>query len=162
MKRLRQAIIVVFMGWFVLAMQTVAAAERGVPVLELESLGAQLNMFNRLSHQDQWQLLADTVDSIESGRQRLDVRTIVDAWRNADQAALETIAARAEQDDTVAGRFVQKVLLEERNGPMADKLEALLKKQDRVVAAVGVVHLVGKASVPAQLRARGITVERIY
>lgn len=138
------------------------ARERRVPIVELESLAAQLDLFNRLSPQEQWQVLADTVDGIETGRQRSDVKTIIDAWRNADRKALEAIAARAEADRTVAGRFLQKVLLEERNGPMADKLEALLKKQDKVVAAVGVLHLVGSASVPAKLRARGITVERIY
>lgn len=143
----------------------VAAIARGrnVPIIELESLAAQLNIFNRMPHGDQWQMLADTVDSIESGRQHADVRIIIDAWRNADRRALEAIAERAQSDSTTGGLFLQKVLLEERNGPLADKLAALLKKQDRVVAAIGVLHLVGgETSVPAKLRARGITVERIY
>ena len=138
------------------------ARARKVPIIELESLASQLGLFNRLSHKDQWQLLADTVDNIETGRQRTDVRKIIAAWSNADMKALDALAVEAESDTTLAGRFVQKVLLEERNGPLADKLEALLKKQDKAVAAMGVLHLVGRVSVPAQLRARGITVERIY
>lgn len=138
------------------------ARERKVPVIALESVDLQMNMFNRLSAPEQWQVLADTVGNIESGRQRSDVRMIVDAWSRADQKALEAIALQAENDTSTAGRFLQQVLLEERNGPLADKLEAMLKQQDKVVGAIGVLHLVGKSSVPAKLRARGITVERVY
>ncbi len=138
------------------------ARERKVPVIELETLGMQLSLFGKLSPREQWSFLEDTVDGIEDGRQRDEVHQVVDAWAKADQQALDTIAARAEKDTTVAGRFVQKVLLEERNGPIADKLVKLLEKQDRAVAAVGVLHLVGRESVSAKLRARGVTVERIY
>ncbi len=90
------------------------------------------------------------------------MRQIVDAWRNADQAGLDAIAERAENDTSLSGRFVQKVMLEERNGPLADKLASLLESQDDSVAAIGVLHLVGKQSVPLRLRERGLTVERIY
>lgn len=138
------------------------ARERKVPVIELESLSMQLSLFGKLSPADQWRFLEDTVDGIEDGRQRAEVREVIEAWAKADQKALDAIAARAEQDTTVAGKFVQKVLLEERNGPIADKLVSLLEKQDKAVAAVGVLHLVGRASIPAKLRARGVTVERIY
>ncbi len=138
------------------------ARERKLPVIELESLKMQLSLFARMSSADQWHFLEDTVDGIENGRQQAEVHEVVDAWRTADQAAFESIATRAEHDTTVAGKFVQKVLLEERNGPIADKLAALLARQDKAVAAIGVLHLVGRASVPAKLRARGISVERIY
>ena len=45
---------------------------------------------------------------------------------------------------------------------MADKLAQMLAQKNNSVAAVGVLHLVGKTSVPALLRARGMTVERVY
>lgn len=138
------------------------AHERKIPVIELESVEAQFAMFNSLTPAQQWEFLDDTVGMIESGHEKDEVMQIVRAWSRADRAGLDAIAVEAEQDTSISGRFVQKVLLEERNGPMADKLVALLAKQDKVVAAVGVLHLVGKLSVPAQLRARGITVERIY
>lgn len=133
-----------------------------VPVVELETIAGQLGMFDRLSIEEQWRFLDESIGLMESGKQRAEVRQIVDAWRTADRAALDGIAARAEADTSLAGQFVQKVMLEERNGPLADKLEQLLAKQDNSVAAIGVLHLVGKKSVPEQLRARGITVERIY
>lgn len=138
------------------------AKARNIPILELESMTSQLGLFNRLSPAQQWVFLEDTVAVIESGRQKADVAQIMGSWAKADQAGLDAIALRAEQDTTVSGKFVQEVLLDERNGPLADKLAALLAKQDKAVAAIGVLHLVGKNSVVAKLRARGISVERIY
>ena len=141
-----------------------AALARGakVTVIELESIDAQMALFSRLTDAEQLRYLDDTLALIESGRQRTEVRQVVDAWRGADQAALEALAVRIEADTTWAGRFVQKVLLEGRNGPLADKLLELLAKQDKAVAAIGVLHLVGKHSVPALMRLKGVTVERVY
>ena len=133
-----------------------------VKVVALESVESQLSMFNRLSDAEQWRFLEESVDMIESGRQREEMRQIVDAWRTADKAALDAIAERAENDTTLSGQFIQKVLLEGRNGPLTDKLLQLLASENNSVAAIGVLHLVGKHSVPALLRARGITVERVY
>jgi len=133
-----------------------------VPVIALETVEGQLGMFDRLSTEEQWRFLDESMALIETGKQRGEVRQIVDAWRYADQAALEAIATRAESDTSMAGKFVQKVMLEERNGPLADKLAGLLEKQDNSVAAIGVLHLVGRHGVPVKLRARGFTVERIY
>ena len=45
---------------------------------------------------------------------------------------------------------------------MADKLAALLAREKSSVAAVGVLHLLGKRGVPELLRAKGIKVERVY
>jgi uncharacterized protein YbaP (TraB family) len=133
-----------------------------VKVIELESIDAQMALFSSLSDADQLRYLDDTIALIESGGQRAEVRLVVDAWRSADQAALEALAVRVETDTTYAGRFVQKVLLEGRNGLLADKLLELLAKQDNAVAAIGVLHLLGKHSVPVLMRAKGVTVERVY
>jgi uncharacterized protein YbaP (TraB family) len=138
------------------------AREGKVPVIELESIGAQFAMFDRLGSEEQWQFLEESIGMMESGRQRAEMRQIVDAWGTADKAALDAVAAKVESDTSVSGRFMQQVLLEERNGPLAEKLAALLDKQDKSVAAIGVLHLVGKNSVPALLGAKGLTVERVY
>lgn len=134
----------------------------GVKVLSLESTEAQLALFDSLPEAEQWRFLEESVAMIESGRALSDARELVDAWRSADKAAFDKIAQRMENDDTVSGKFVQKVMLEGRNGPLADKLAALLAREDNSVAAIGVMHLLGRHSVPAMLRARGMTVERVY
>lgn len=138
------------------------ARDSKVPVTELESVEGQLALFGRLTEAEQLRFLDEILDMIEDGRQGEEARQIVDAWGRADRAALDAIASRVEADDTMSGRFLYKVLLVERNATMADKLAALIAQKNNSVAAVGVLHLVGKKSVPELLRARGMTVERVY
>jgi uncharacterized protein YbaP (TraB family) len=138
------------------------ARDSGVPVAALETVDGQLALFGRLSDAEQLVFLEETVDLIEKGEQREEVRQIAAAWAGADQAALDAVAHRIETDTTLSGRFMQKVLLEERNAGMAAKLAQLLAQKDNSVAAVGVLHLVGTRSVPKLLQERGITVERVY
>lgn len=138
------------------------ARDSRVPVIGLESPSAQLSLFGRLSDREQMLFLEESVEQMESGRQRSEVREIVEAWRTADKRAFDAIAERTAADTTVSGRFVKKVLLDERNVAMADKLVGLLKRDDNIVAAIGVLHLIGSHGVPALLSARGLSVERIY
>jgi uncharacterized protein YbaP (TraB family) len=133
-----------------------------VPLLELESVEGQLALFNGLSSADQLTFLDEGLTLAETGKERDEALRVVTAWGSADVAALDAIAVDVAADRTLSGRFMQDVLLAGRNGALADKLAALLARQDRAVAAIGVLHLVGAHSVPALLRARGLAVERIY
>ena len=133
-----------------------------VPVIALETPALQMGLFNRLSAAEQMRFLEESIDLVENGKQNAEVRQIVDAWRTADKRAFDAIAARAESDTSVSGRFVKTVLLDERNVVIADKLASLLQRTDRSVAAIGVLHLVGSKSVPALMKERGLTVERVY
>jgi uncharacterized protein YbaP (TraB family) len=138
------------------------ARERHVRVLELESLDGQLALLDRLPVPDRWRFLDEMMDTIESGAQRTEAREIVRAWSMADQRALDRIAAQCETDRSVSGRFVTQVLLKERNVVLAARLLELLRGEDRTVAAIGVLHLLGGQSVPALLAQQGVNVERIY
>lgn len=138
------------------------ARNKGVPVIELESIDAQLSLFSLMPLPQQRLMLEEVVGMIETGKQAAEVSQVVKAWSGADKAGLDAIARRIENDKTASGRFVQKVLLEDRNLKMAEKLAQLLAQKNNSVAAVGVLHLVGKTSVPALLRARGMMVERVY
>ncbi len=138
------------------------AREAKVPVVALESASSQMSLFNRLSMAEQVGFLEESIGLIESGKQGAEVSKIVNAWRTADQAAFEDISVRASSDTSVSGRFVKHVLLEERNGALAEKLAQLLEREANTVAAIGVLHLIGVNSVPSLLGERGIAVERVY
>lgn len=131
-------------------------------IAELESITYQAKLLDRLPEDEQWALLEETLGNMASGRQLRESRDLFAAYEEADQAALERIARRIEEDDTLSGRFVRELLMDERNGPMADKIVALLAREDKAVVAVGLLHLVGKRGVPELLRKRGLKVERIY
>jgi uncharacterized protein YbaP (TraB family) len=138
------------------------ARRRHVRVLALESLGGQLALLDRLPVPDRWRFLEEMMDTIESGAQRTEAQEVVRAWSTADRAALERIAEKCETDRSVSGRFVTQVLLKERNVGLADGLLRLLRAEERTVAAVGVLHLLGTGSVPELLAQGGVRVERMY
>jgi uncharacterized protein YbaP (TraB family) len=138
------------------------AHDRGQKVIELESPEGQMGLFGNLSPAEQLLFLQETIAGIEDKEQAKQAREIAEAWRNADIKALDALAAQAERDDTFSGRFVQKVLLDGRNPALADSMAKLMARENNSVAAIGVLHLIGKGSVPELLRQRGMTVERIY
>jgi uncharacterized protein YbaP (TraB family) len=138
------------------------AHQRKIPVLELESASAQMALFDRMAAGEQAHFLEESITAIEDKEQAAQAKAIADAWRTADSAALDKLAQDAAADTSFSGRFLQKVLLEERNPGLADGIARLLARQDHAVAAIGVLHLVGNGSVPQLLRERGLKVERIY
>ena len=138
------------------------AHDRGQKVIELESPEGQMGLFGNLSPAEQLLFLQETIAGIEDKEQAKQAREIAEAWRNADVKALDALAAQAERDDSFSGRFVQKVLLDGRNPALADSMVKLMARENNSVAAIGVLHLIGKGSVPELLRQRGMTVERIY
>ena len=138
------------------------AKARKIPVVELESMEGQMALFGAMSPVDQCRFLEDGVASIEDQEQSQEAREIANAWRNADAAAFDKLAAKAATDPSFAAQFVQKVLLDGRNPALADSIAKLLAREKSSLAAIGVLHLVGEKSVPDLLRKRGLKVERVY
>ncbi len=142
-----------------LAMQ---AHVRKIPVLELESMDSQLSLFDSMPAADQTHFLEESIAAIEDKEQAKEAKQIVQAWAGADKAELEAVASKAAADDSMSGRFTYQVLLQRRNGPLADGIAALLARESNSMAAIGVLHLIGDGSVPALLAQRGLKVERVY
>ncbi|MFN3791304.1 TraB/GumN family protein [Massilia sp.] len=131
-------------------------------IAELETMQYQASLLNRLSDEEQWRLLEETLEDMASGRQLRETRELLDAYERADRRAQEALMRRLESDDSLSGKFTRELLLDERNGPMADKVAALLARENNAVVAVGLLHLLGQGGLPELLRKRGIKVERIY
>jgi uncharacterized protein YbaP (TraB family) len=138
------------------------ARARKIRVLELESVGGQMALFGGMTPAEQGRFLEEGISAIEDPEQAAQARAIAQAWRTADAAALDELARQGAEDDSFAGRFVQRVLLDERNPTLAKGIAALLARERDSVAAIGVLHLVGADSVPQLLQRRGLRVERIY
>lgn len=138
------------------------AHDNGQRVVELESPEAQMALFGKLTASDQVRFLEEAIAGIEDQGQADQSREIADAWRHADIKGLDALAVKSAADDSLSGRFVQKVLLDGRNPALADSMVRLMARENNSLAAIGVLHLVGKGSVPELLRKRGLKVERIY
>jgi uncharacterized protein len=132
------------------------------PVIELETIQGQLAVFDKPTAAEQLRFLEETIADIESSKSKEKVEQIIRAWREADAVALDALAKEMAEDATFSGKFLQRELLDARNPGLADNLEKLMRGEKQVFAGIGVLHLVGTGSVPALLRQRGYTVERVY
>lgn len=138
------------------------ARSNKVKIVELETADYQISLMDSASEADQRVMLEEMIESMHSGEARSEARSLTEAWKKADKRAFDAFMAKFEKDKRLSSRFMQEVLLDKRNGPMADKLAAMLKQNRSTVAAIGVLHLLGEQGVPALLRAKGIKVERVY
>lgn len=138
------------------------AKEKQIKVIELESVDAQLSLLDSLPLQAQWDFLDETLTELAADKPDNEARLIAAAYASADRKGFAAIAAKLDADQTVSGRFMREVLLNGRNGALTESIVQLMKRENNSVAAIGVLHLVGKKSVPALMRERGLTVEQIY
>ena len=132
------------------------------PLVELETIDAQLATFGTLTERDQLRDLDDTMAEIEDRSGIEKVTQLTRLWRDADRAGIDAMAVELAADPTFSGGFFQKVLLDDRNPGLASGIEKLLKAEANSFAGIGMFHLVGKQSVPDILQQRGYRVERVY
>ena len=138
------------------------AHKQNIKVIGLETIESQLALFDRLPVADQWTILDETLASLDSGEARQEVESVTDGWARADHATLDALALKYEKDQRLSSQILQRRFLTERNRPMADKLADLLARENKTMAAIGLMHLIGKDSLPALLRAKGLKVEQLY
>ena len=112
-------------------------------VLELESAEYQMSLFDGLSDTDQEQYLRENLAELEQGEARKKARALIDAWASADGDAQERLLREWLAEQTLSARFTQRVLLDQRNPEMADKIAALLQREKTAFVAVGLLHLLG-------------------
>jgi uncharacterized protein len=106
-------------------------------------------------------LLDQALDQLDDGQARTTLVRLAQAWSDGD---LDTIAhyeqwCECARDD--AERAFLARLNDDRNPALAERIAALHARGDAVFAAVGALHMTGARALPALLRERGFTVERV-
>lgn len=134
---------------------------RGVPVHSLETPAGQLDALGGGSEAEQLALVAQTLEQLDNGKARATLLRLARAWDDGDFDTL----ARYEQWCDCAHDAAERALLarvnDERNPALADGIAVLHEHAAPVFAAVGALHMTGEQSLPALLRRRGFSVERI-
>lgn len=119
----------------------------------LETTEDQLGAFAGLTRDQEVEFLIISLDQIDDQPTMLD--DLVAAWRKGDTAQLDKLL-NADMDDFP---ILRDRLLKGRNAKWIPKIEALRANGRTHLVVVGTAHLVGKDSVIAMLRAKGIKVE---
>ncbi len=134
------------------------AKQNGKPVLELESIEQQFELFERAPFATQVAFLEDAVKAVETNGARREINRIAQAWETGDAAALDRLMAEMRAQTSVGARFTVDTILLGRHPAMVRRIEALMAEGRNNLIAVGSLHLAGPDGLVAMLRARGYTV----
>lgn len=130
-----------------------ARAERdGKPGDGLETVEFQLQLFSKLTNDQQKNMLEQTMGEVSTLPQEYD--KMINAWKNGELDALHDMLFRE------AERYpeLMDLFLKNRNLAWIDRLDDMLKKGEQAMILVGTGHLASKDGIIQLLRDRGYRV----
>ncbi len=134
------------------------ARQSNKPVLELESIEQQFQLFERAPESTQVAFLEDAIKAVETNAARREINRIAQAWETGDRAALERLLAEMRAQTSVGARFTVDTVLLGRHPDMVARIESMMRDGKTYLFAVGSLHLVGPQGLVEMLRARGYSV----
>ena len=130
-------------------------------VIALETPESQMAALQGDSAAVDPQDIVDSLQQLESGHSARVVGHLAQAWSEGKIAELEQYPSWCQCLDTASQRMEFKKLLDDRNGPLADSIDALHRQGKMVFAAVGALHMTGDKGLPALLKQKGYTVSPV-
>jgi hypothetical protein len=122
-----------------------------------ETAEQQIRFLAELPEAAQMQMLTDTLDTRPSAATR-SVAGLESAWRKGDLPRLGPLVLKGMKQRYPA---LYAAMIRRRNEAWAEALTHEMSGSGVELVAVGALHMVGDDGLPALLRARGFTVERI-
>lgn len=129
-------------------------------LVELESAEFQAGVLGSLSDAEGDAMIAETLLELGSGKLARESEALVDAWKSGNAPALEKLLRDFGNKDA-GSKKLMKVLLDDRNVAMAQKIAHLLEAKGKAFVVVGAGHLVGPNSITSLLGQQGFQVRRI-
>lgn len=137
------------------------ARPRGMPVVALETAAQQLRLLAPADPAVTQAALDQSLTQLEAGSGRRVMQRLADAWEDGDLDALADFQQWCECAATASDRAFLHALNDDRNAPMADRIAALHAQGQRVLVAVGALHMTGAQALPLLLAQRGFAVRRV-
>ncbi|HZE92454.1 MAG TPA: TraB/GumN family protein, partial [Rhizobacter sp.] len=131
------------------------------PIESLESVDLQLKLLVGGHAEELQQGVDKTLRELERGQARTMLLRVAKVWADGRFDELSRYAEWCDCLNTDAERAEFKVLLDDRNPGMADRIDALHAEGRSVFAAVGSLHMTGPAALPWLMAQRGYRVERV-
>lgn len=134
-----------------------SAEARQLPVIELESVEFQLEMFDRFSPEYQEEELLNVLLYPEQNAEGLDY--LIDTWVTGDD---EKLAGLVEITKKESADEYYRIMLEERNINMTEQIKGYLESDQpaHYLVVVGALHMLGEHGIVTLLEEAGYTVIR--
>lgn len=129
------------------------------PVISLETAEMQMKLLHGETPQDAQDTVAQILDELEADRARPMMLRLSRMWADSRLDELDSYALWCDCLKTALEREFMKRVLDDRNGPLAERIAALHSGGQAVFAAVGSLHMTGPQGLPSLLRQRGYQVD---
>jgi uncharacterized protein YbaP (TraB family) len=135
------------------------AEATGKPVLGLETLEFQLNMFNKMPAAPPPAAAQKPGEAADAPMRSLSktMAEMQSAWKRGDQNVFVNLLGQLR----MASPDTYRMMFTDRNARWADWIAARMQTPGTVFVAVGAGHLAGKDSVLVRLAEKGITSQRV-
>jgi uncharacterized protein YbaP (TraB family) len=131
------------------------------PVRSLETPESQARLLVSDDPAETVRTVDELMDELEGGKGPQLLQRLAGDWQRGDLDDLGAYASWCECLDTPQQRADFVKLVDERNPLMADKIVQWHAQGKSLFVAVGTLHMIGPAGLPALLKARGFEVERV-
>jgi uncharacterized protein len=131
------------------------ARAAGKPVLGLETLRDQAEIFDRFNGEQNEQYLLSTLSGLPAYAEM--IRQLVNAWKDGDVRLLDRLL----NQDKRADPATHNVLFSRRNSKWLPEIERFAHGNSNYLIIVGAGHLVGEDGVVVQLRRAGYSVHQL-
>jgi uncharacterized protein len=142
-------------------MLAAAARQMNKPIVEVESMKMQIQLFESFTPSEQELFLSNTIDEITSGQGSAKLREMIDAWAKGDAQALNKAFADSVAELPPEARFLDKKLIKDRNASMAQRIDGFLHSGSVYFVAVGAGHVVGSDGIVERFKAKGYKVRDV-
>ena len=129
-------------------------------LVELESMEFQAGVLGGLSDADGDAMVGEILRGLRSGALQREAEAMIDAWKSGNAQALAEVLRDAANKDA-GSKKIMKLLLEDRNVGMAQKITRMLEAGDKAFIVVGAGHIVGANSIVNILRKQGLQIRQI-
>jgi uncharacterized protein len=131
------------------------AKAAGKPVLGLETLRDQAEIFDSFNDQENEFYLVSTISGLPA--YAVMVRRLVDAWKDGNVRLLDQLLNQDKRSDPMT----HAVLFSKRNSKWIPEIERFAHESGNYLIIVGAGHLVGDDGVVAQLKRAGYSVKQL-
>jgi uncharacterized protein YbaP (TraB family) len=135
------------------------AHQRSLPIVELETIEEQVDLFATLSPEEGELYLRATLE--EQWLEPHPMEQYMDAWKSGDAAAFYAAMEKIYTDRPELTNLLDRVI-SQRNRSLAQKLEKYFQGEGEVsFVLVGAAHLVGPEGIPTILARLGLRVTQV-
>ncbi len=132
------------------------------PIEALETVADQIKLIRADNQIEALTAVEEGLVQLEDGSAQTMMTKLAQAWADSDYNTISSYATWCNCMNTDKERADVKRTLDDRNLPMAERINTLHSQGRNVFTAVGTLHMIGPMGLPALMQHRGYVVKKVF